>query len=109
MRKLHESCSNCITNESDSHHSFKNATTNNTRDEAMESFSLGSICILTFSGRCPSLADPTLCATALNYSENMPFEFYEKHPNLHTFLNNQEFRAHVGSLKNNDDRPVDPS
>ena len=90
MRKSHESHSDCMTNESDLCYSFKNINANSTRDEAIESFSLGSIYILMFTSRCPSLADPTLHATVFNYSENTQFEFYEKNPNLCTFLNTLE-------------------
>ena len=55
-----------------------------------------------FTGRCPSFADPTLCASIFNYSEKMPFNFYELCPNLHSFLNNHELNAHAESMKDND-------
>ena len=58
--------------------------------------------MLLFAGRCPSFADPTLCASIFNYSEKIPFNFYENYPNLHSFLNNQELNAYIESIKNND-------
>ena len=84
------------------YYSFINTMSNNTRDEAIECFLLGSIFILIFTSRCPSLADPALCTTVFNYSEIIPFEFCEKYPNLYIFLNNLMFGPHIRSLENNE-------
>ena len=75
-------------------------TLNNIRDEALESFLLGMIFILIFTGQCPSLADPSLCATIFNYSEFMPIEFYDNYHNLYSFLDNPEFQTYIRSLQN---------
>ena len=85
MRKLYESYPNYITKSCDIYYSFINTTSNNNRDEAIECFILGSIFILIFTSRHPSLADPALCATVFNYSETILFEFCKKIPK-HTHI-----------------------
>jgi len=100
MKKLYESNSDYMCKECDLHYYFKNSTTNNNRDEVIDIFLLGTIFTLMFTGRCPSLADPTLCASIFNYSENIPINFYDKYPNLHSFLNNPEFESYLDSIKN---------
>ena len=102
MKKLHQIYPNFITHHSEMFCTFINTMSNVTRDVAMETFVLGSIFILMFTGRCPSLADPTLCASIFNYSEILPIEFYEKYPNLCTFLDNPMFQTYIRSLENNE-------
>ena len=100
MRKLHQSYPNFFTHHNDMFYTFINTTSNDMRDEAIESFLLGSIFILMFTGRCSSLADPTLCASIFNYSEIIPLDFYDKYPNLYSFLDNARFTTYIGSLEN---------
>ena len=100
MRKLYAMYPYYMTNENDLYYSFKNMTSNLTRDSAIEAFILGTIFILFFTGRCPCLADPSLCATIFNYSEIIPVEFYDNYHNLYSFLDNHDLQTYIRSLHN---------
>ena len=100
MRKLYAMYPYYMTNENDLYYSFKNMTSNSTRDSAIESFILGTIFILFFTGRCPCQADPSLCATIFNYSEIIPVEFYDNYHNLYSFLDNHDLQTYIRSLHN---------
>ena len=62
-----------------------------------------SIFIILFAGRCPSYADPALCATIFNYSVAVPFEFYNNYPDNNSLLNNAEFKTCMQSALNNEE------
>ena len=87
MRKLHKSNEEFIANKNKIYYTFKSKLKTTAGQNVLESFLLGTIFIVLFTSRCPSLEDPSLCTAIFNYAEQISFDFCTKYSNQFDFLN----------------------